>query len=181
VATVKIDGGCHCGYITYEAEADPAKASICHCSDCQVLSGTAFRTVIRAEDGSFKLLSGEPTIYVKTADSGRKRAQAFCPRCGTPIYATAPRRRTEDLQHSRRQRAPARALRAGPTNLVPLAAALALGACLDSQRRHGRVTVRGRRYHPGSGCFQPGALMRSSQAAICLCSAAISNPNSSGG
>jgi hypothetical protein len=90
VATVKIDGGCHCGYITYEAEADPAQASICHCSDCQVLSGTAFRTVIRAEDGSFKLLSGEPTIYVKTADSGRKREQAFCPRCGTPIYATAP-------------------------------------------------------------------------------------------
>jgi hypothetical protein len=87
---VKIDGSCHCGYITYEAEADPAKAgAICHCTDCQVLSGTAFRTVIRAEAGSFKLLSGEPTIYVKTADSGTKRAQAFCPRCGTPIYATA--------------------------------------------------------------------------------------------
>ena len=22
---MKIDGGCHCGYITYEAEADPQK------------------------------------------------------------------------------------------------------------------------------------------------------------
>jgi hypothetical protein len=36
------------------------------------------------------MFSGEPTIYVKTGDSGRKRAQAFCPRCGSPIYATAP-------------------------------------------------------------------------------------------
>ena len=89
IAIVKIDGGCHCGYVLYEAEADPAKASICHCTDCQVLSGTAFRTVVRAEEGTFKLLAGEPTIYVKTADSGTKRAQAFCPRCGTPIYATS--------------------------------------------------------------------------------------------
>jgi hypothetical protein len=24
---------------------------------------------------------------VKTAESGSKRAQAFCPRCGSPIYA----------------------------------------------------------------------------------------------
>ena len=43
---MKIDGGCHCGYIAYEAEADPAKAMICHCTDCQTLSGSAFRTVL---------------------------------------------------------------------------------------------------------------------------------------
>ena len=30
---MKIDGGCHCGYITYEAEADPQKAFICQCTD----------------------------------------------------------------------------------------------------------------------------------------------------
>jgi hypothetical protein len=35
------------------------------------------------------LLSGEPKIYVKTAESGNKRPQAFCPECGTHIYATA--------------------------------------------------------------------------------------------
>lgn len=27
---MKIDGGCHCGAITYEAEVDPEKTSICH-------------------------------------------------------------------------------------------------------------------------------------------------------
>ena len=35
---MKIGGGCHCGYITYEAEADPQKAFICQCTDCQELS-----------------------------------------------------------------------------------------------------------------------------------------------
>src|SRR4029453_1097434 len=29
---MKIDGGCHCGYITYEAEIDPDKTLICHCT-----------------------------------------------------------------------------------------------------------------------------------------------------
>jgi hypothetical protein len=86
---MKIEGGCHCGYITYEAEVDPAKASICHCTDCQTLSGTAFRTAVPAPDSAFWILSGEPTVYVKVAESGAKRAQAFCPRCGSPIYATS--------------------------------------------------------------------------------------------
>ena len=30
---MKIDGGCHCGFITYEAEADAGGTTICHCTD----------------------------------------------------------------------------------------------------------------------------------------------------
>jgi hypothetical protein len=85
---MKIDGGCHCGYISYEAEVDPAKAMICHCTDCQTLTGSAFRTVILTEEGSFKLRSGELKIYVKTGEGGTPRPQAFCPNCGTPIFST---------------------------------------------------------------------------------------------
>lgn len=88
---MEIHGRCHCGYITFEGEADPARAGICHCTDCQTSTGSAFRTNIPVSGKSFKMLSGEPTIYVKTtADSGNPRAQAFCPTCGTPIYSTAP-------------------------------------------------------------------------------------------
>jgi hypothetical protein len=86
---MKIDGGCHCGYITYEGEADPDKASICHCTDCQKLSGSAFRTVVPVAGETLKM-KGEPTIYLKTAESGNKRQQAFCPRCGSPIYSAPP-------------------------------------------------------------------------------------------
>jgi hypothetical protein len=86
---MKIDGGCHCGNITYTADVDPDKVGICHCTDCQTLSGTAFRVSVAAAKGAFHLRGGEPKIYVKTAESGAKRAQAFCPECGTPIYATA--------------------------------------------------------------------------------------------
>jgi len=38
---MKIDGHCHCGQITFEAEVDPNSVMICHCTDCQRLSGSA--------------------------------------------------------------------------------------------------------------------------------------------
>ena len=85
---MRIDGRCHCGYITYEAEIDPEKVMICHCTDCQTLSGSAFRTVVFTRENTFKLLSGELKIYVKTGESGTQRPQSFCPECGTPIYSS---------------------------------------------------------------------------------------------
>jgi hypothetical protein len=36
-----------------------------------------------------ELYSERGPVYVKTSESGTQRAQAFCPRCGSPIYATA--------------------------------------------------------------------------------------------
>ncbi|MCZ6524029.1 MAG: GFA family protein [Alphaproteobacteria bacterium] len=86
---MKIEGACHCGYITYEAVIDPNKVGICHCTDCQTLSGSAFRTLAFTREGTFELLTGELKIYVKTSESGIQRPQSFCPECGTPIYSTS--------------------------------------------------------------------------------------------
>ena len=85
---MKIDGGCHCGYVRYEAVIDPDKTLICHCTDCQTLSGSAFRVVVYTREDAFKLLSGELKIYVKTSESGNSRPQSFCPECGTPIFSS---------------------------------------------------------------------------------------------
>jgi hypothetical protein len=51
------------------------------------LSGSAFRTVVPTNEGSFRLLCGAPKAYVKTGDSGNRREQTFCPDCGAPIYS----------------------------------------------------------------------------------------------
>lgn len=87
---MRIDGGCHCGFIAIEGEADPETVQICHCTDCQIGTGSAFRISIPVPGASFKM-TGQPTNYLKTtADSGRPRVQAFCPKCGSPIYSTTP-------------------------------------------------------------------------------------------
>jgi hypothetical protein len=87
---MKIDGACHCGFITIEGEADPDKVQICHCTDCQTGTGSAFRVSIPVPGSSLKM-KGQPATYLKTtAASGRPRLQAFCPQCGSPIYSTSP-------------------------------------------------------------------------------------------
>src|SRR5262249_13581681 len=63
---------------------------VCHCTDCQKLTGTAFRAGIASLPGTFRLTRGFPKIYIKTAESGNRRAHGFCPECGTPIYSTSP-------------------------------------------------------------------------------------------
>lgn len=86
---MQVDGACHCGKITYRAEIDPQKVRICHCSDCQTMSGSAFRTVTPCAEADFTLLTGTPKVYLKTAESGNIRQQGFCGDCGTALYATS--------------------------------------------------------------------------------------------
>jgi len=87
---MRVDGACHCGAITVEGEADAEKVVICHCTDCQTGTGTAFRVSVPVPGATFKI-TGRPSVYLKTtADSGNPRAQAFCPQCGSPIYSTTP-------------------------------------------------------------------------------------------
>jgi len=86
---MKIDGACACGAIRIEAEADPQRTQICHCTDCQIGTGTAFRVSIPVPGAAFKI-TGQPTMYLKTtAESGTPRVQAFCSKCGSPIYSTS--------------------------------------------------------------------------------------------
>ena len=86
---MRIDGACHCGEIRYEADVDPEKVALCNCTDCQTLSGSAFRVNVFVDDANLRFLSGEAVEYVKTGESGNKRVQAFCRSCGTGLYATS--------------------------------------------------------------------------------------------
>jgi hypothetical protein len=84
---MKVDGSCFCGEVRFEAEIDPDTVELCHCSDCQKISSSAFRIVVPALPGTFRHLSGTLTTFVKTAESGNQRDLAFCPTCGTAIYS----------------------------------------------------------------------------------------------
>jgi hypothetical protein len=84
---MKVTGQCHCGAIRYEAEVDPARVQVCHCTDCQRLAGSAYRVSVGAPAETFRMLRGTPKIYIKTAESGNKRAHGFCADCGSPVYS----------------------------------------------------------------------------------------------
>jgi hypothetical protein len=85
---MKIDGHCHCGHVAYEAEIDPDNIGICHCTDCQQLTGSAYRVTAMAAAGDVVLTSHAPKLYRKFGDNGRVRLQYFCGECGSPLFAT---------------------------------------------------------------------------------------------
>jgi hypothetical protein len=49
---MEIDGGCHCGQVSYRAEIDPDRVSICHCTDCQTLTGSPLFTTGEGADAA---------------------------------------------------------------------------------------------------------------------------------
>ncbi len=86
---MNVHGSCHCGRIAYEAVVDPERTTICHCTDCQALSGSAYRVSVPTRVEDFRLVAGTPAFYTKTAASGARRLQAFCANCGSSLYSAA--------------------------------------------------------------------------------------------
>ncbi len=83
---MNVTGQCHCGAIAYRARIEPDRIMICHCRDCQRLTGSAFRVSVPVAPQDFELSRGEPRIYYKIADNGSRRGHAFCGDCGAPVF-----------------------------------------------------------------------------------------------
>lgn len=86
---MRVHGSCHCEHITFSSEAEPARTVVCHCRDCQAMSGGPYRSIVPFDEDALQRLSGELTSYHKVGDSGNARELAFCNRCGSHIYATS--------------------------------------------------------------------------------------------
>ncbi|WP_185985733.1 GFA family protein [Aureimonas mangrovi] len=85
---MEIEGGCHCGAVRYRATIDPETVSVCHCTDCQRLSGSPFRVSVPADRSTIELTGTMPRVYEKRADSGNVRRQHFCGTCGAPLFSS---------------------------------------------------------------------------------------------
>ena len=84
---IKVNGTCHCSQIEIEAVVQKSEVRACHCTDCQKMSGAPLRAIAVAPADQIKI-KGIPNEYIKIGDSGNKRIQAFCPECGTQLFAT---------------------------------------------------------------------------------------------
>ena len=80
------EGTCQCGAVRYEVKGDPIMVVVCHCTDCQRHSGSAFGMSMIVPREAFRLLRGDLKKFVRKADSGLCDSCAFCPECGTRIY-----------------------------------------------------------------------------------------------
>ncbi|MBV9456788.1 MAG: GFA family protein [Bradyrhizobium sp.] len=83
-----IDGQCHCGRVSYEADIDPRKVTICHCTDCQSLTGSPYRVTVICSPDQVKLTGKPAKVYAKRGDNGLTRFQHFCDECGSPLFTS---------------------------------------------------------------------------------------------
>ena len=83
-AKKKITGGCACGAVRYEVDADPVVMLNCHCRDCQRATGSAYAPVFVVPRNSLQM-TGELRYYRIVGESGSAIERGFCPNCGSRV------------------------------------------------------------------------------------------------
>ena len=80
-------GRCLCGSTAYESSADPVAFMLCHCRDCQYVSGGEPAAVVVVPKDAFALTKGEVKGFAVKGESGKLVERQFCPTCGTPMFS----------------------------------------------------------------------------------------------
>ena len=83
-----ITGGCLCGRVRYSASVEPLFVGVCHCTNCQKQTGTAFSVLVGIPKAAMSIRGGTKTFH-GVGDSGHAVDRNFCPECGSPIFTAA--------------------------------------------------------------------------------------------
>ena len=77
-------GGCKCGLVRYECNAEPVLIFNCHCKDCQHFSGAPCTTAVIVSEDQL-IVKGELAGFTTVGENGGFVHRHFCPTCGTPV------------------------------------------------------------------------------------------------
>jgi hypothetical protein len=78
---MKVEGGCYCGKVRYEAEGEPMMAAQCHCRECQYITGGAPNMFMAMPVAGFKYTASQPKQFTRSE---------FCAECGTHMVTKVP-------------------------------------------------------------------------------------------
>lgn len=82
----KIKGSCLCGQVSYKTtETEPTMMAVCHCSDCQKQTGTAFSVNVLVPTKTMTFEGDSLKQYVMNGASGQPVKRNFCGNCGSPL------------------------------------------------------------------------------------------------
>jgi hypothetical protein len=79
---MRIEGGCHCGAVRFEAEV-PAAVEVLDCN-CSICAMTGFRHLI-VPHSDFRLVEGESALVSYRFGTGAAE-HLFCGRCGVKSF-----------------------------------------------------------------------------------------------
>src|SRR5260370_1554084 len=86
---MKLEGGCSCGKVRYDAEGETMMKAQCHCRECQYISGGSTNMFVLMPIAGFKYTKEAPKQF-KRADLERAVTREFCAECGTHVVTRPP-------------------------------------------------------------------------------------------
>ena len=81
---MKLEGGCYCGAVRYEAVGEPMMQAQCHCRECQYITGGSPNMFVVMSPDSFKYTKGAPKQFARK-DLEKPVTREFCENCGTHV------------------------------------------------------------------------------------------------
>lgn len=81
------EGGCACGAVRYRLLEDPLGLHVCHCTDCQTVTGSAFVMCMPVHSRSLELLKGDPKAVSFESPDGLAKCNRRCPDCGCIVWS----------------------------------------------------------------------------------------------
>ncbi|HJQ83380.1 MAG TPA: GFA family protein [Candidatus Binatia bacterium] len=87
---MRLEGGCYCGSVRYQAEGDALFKGQCHCRECQYISGGHPNLVIGMPAPGFSYVKGKAKGFSRK-DLADPVTREFCAECGTHLLSRTPR------------------------------------------------------------------------------------------
>ena len=81
-----LTGGCQCGSVRYQITANPLAVYVCHCTECQRQSGSAFALSLAVAREALVVVEGAPAVWRRELEGGRIIDCLFCGACGVRLF-----------------------------------------------------------------------------------------------
>ncbi|KAI5464029.1 Mss4-like protein [Mariannaea sp. PMI_226] len=80
-----VSGSCICKKVAYTYTGEPTLKAVCHCRECQKLTGSSYTYNFLIPRENFKWTSGTPKAGKFVQEIGVEVDYSFCPDCGTVL------------------------------------------------------------------------------------------------
>jgi hypothetical protein len=83
-----LKGGCLCGSVRYEIDAEPITCRVCWCRACHAFGAGGGTVNVCFPSDSIRI-HGQMRDYVSVAESGNVMHRRLCPQCGVHLFSEA--------------------------------------------------------------------------------------------
>ncbi len=84
--TISLSGRCRCGRLRFVLREEPISFYLCHCTDCQAESGSAFGQSMAVRREAIDSVTGPARKHTIEHDEGRRSHVTYCSNCLTILW-----------------------------------------------------------------------------------------------